>query len=134
VDEATGYRLAYPAGWRVQHPGGHRVDFRKPGSSTYLRVDWIKPPGDSPVEAWQQQSASFRGRYGDYRELDIEPTTYQGHDGARWEYTYSGQHAVNLGFVTDSYGFALNFQTAAGDWSASQDLWHQLQQGFRLPR
>jgi hypothetical protein len=133
VDPTTGYRLAYPSSWQVVHPGGNRVDFRKPGSSAYLRVDWIKPPGASPVDAWKQQSVSFGHRYGDYRELAITPVTYQGHQGARWEYTYSGQHAVNLGFVTDTYGFALNFQTAAGDWSASQGQWRQLQRGFTPP-
>ncbi|MEY2568493.1 MAG: eukaryotic-like serine/threonine-protein kinase [Actinomycetota bacterium] len=133
IDPATGYRLAYPSGWQVVRPGGNRVDFRKPGSSTYLRVDWIKPPGASPVDAWKQQSASFRARYGDYRELAIASATYQGHRGARWEYSYSGQHAVNLGFVTDTYGFALDFQTAESEWSASQGLWRQLQRGFTPP-
>jgi hypothetical protein len=133
VDEATGYRVSHPDGWRVSRPGDNRVDFREPGSSTYLRVDWIKPPGSSPVGAWQAQSASFRSRYGDYREISIEATPYKGFDGARWEYTYSGQHASNLGFVTPEYGFALNFQTSAGDWASSQDLRAQLEEGFRPP-
>ncbi|MEY2476560.1 MAG: eukaryotic-like serine/threonine-protein kinase [Actinomycetota bacterium] len=133
VDEATGYRISYPEGWRVSRPGGNRVDFREPGSSTYLRVDWIKPPGSSPVGAWRSQSASFRSRYGDYREISIESTTYKGFDGARWEYTYSGQHASNLGFVTPEYGFALNFQTRAGDWDDAQDLRERLEEGFRPP-
>jgi hypothetical protein len=133
VDEATGWRLVYPADWRVSRPGGNRVDFRAPGSSTYLRVDWIKPPGDSPVGAWRAQSASFEARYRDYRELSIEDTTYKGFDGARWEYTYAGQHASNLGFVTPEYGFALNFQTRASDWDDAQDLRKELEEGFRPP-
>jgi hypothetical protein len=133
VDDETGYRVAYPAGWRVSHPGGNRVDFRKPGSSTYLRVDWVQPPGPSPTGAWEQQSASFRSRYADYQERSIEPTSFKGLQGARWEYTYSGQHASNLGFVTPTYGFALNFQTSEGDWATSQQLRRQLEDGFRPP-
>ena len=133
VDPTTGYRVSYPDGWRVSRPGGNRVDFRDPDSSTYLRVDWIKPPGASPVGAWRAQSSSFRSRYPDYRELSIEAVSFKGFDGARWEYTYSGQHASNLGFVTPEYGFALNFQTRASDWEDSQDLREQLEDGFRPP-
>ena len=133
VDEATGYRVIYPEGWRVSRPGGNRVDFRDPDSSTYLRVDWIQPPGPSPVGAWRDQSASFRGRYPDYREVSIEATTFKGFDGARWEYTYSGQHASNLGFVTPTRGFALNFQTSERDWDSTQDLRERLEEGFRPP-
>jgi tRNA A-37 threonylcarbamoyl transferase component Bud32 len=133
VDQATGYRVSYPDGWRVSRPGGNRVDFRDPDSSTYLRVDWVKPPGASPVGAWKAQSASFRARYRDYRELSIDALTFKGFDGARWEYTYSGQHASNLGFVTPEYGFALNFQTSASDWEDAQDLRERLEAGFRPP-
>lgn len=133
VDEATGYRLSYPEGWRVVRPGGNRVDFRAPDGATYLRVDWVRPPGPSPVGAWQAQSASFRSRYPDYREIAIDDTTYKGFDAARWEYSYSGQRASNLGFVTPRYGFALNFQTGAGNWDRSQDLRRQLEEGFRPP-
>ena len=133
VDETTGYRVAYPKGWRVSRPGGNRVDFRDPDSPAYLRVDWVKPPGSSPVGAWRTQSASFRSRYGDYRELSIEAVTFKGFEGARWEYTYAGQRASNLGFVTPTYGFALNFQTSAGAWDDAQDLREQLEEGFRPP-
>ena len=133
VDEATGYRFTYPEGWRVVKPGGNRVDFRAPDGVTYLRVDWVRPPGHSPVGAWRAQSESFRSRYADYREIEIESTTFRGFDGARWEYSYSGQRASNLGFVTPRYGFALNFQTAAGRWDRSQDLRRQLEDGFRPP-
>lgn len=133
VDEATGYRLDYPADWRVVRPGGNRVDFRAPDGASYLRVDWVRPPGASPVGAWRAQSASFRSRYADYREIAIEPTTFKGFDAARWEYSYSGQRASNLGFVTPRYGFALNFQTAAGNWERSQDLRRQFEEAFRPP-
>ena len=132
TDDATGYRIAHPPEWRVVRDG-RRVDFRDPATGAYLRVDWVRPPGSSPVGAWQQQSRSFAARYSDYEEIRIEPTTFKGMRGAIWEFTYSGQRAIDLGFVTDEYGFALNFQTPAGRWASMQDIFEQFQESFEVP-
>ncbi|MGH9182930.1 MAG: protein kinase domain-containing protein [Acidimicrobiales bacterium] len=133
VDQATGYRLWHPPSWAPRPAAGNAVDFGDPASGDYLRVDYVRPPGDDPEGAWEAQSESFARRYGDYREIRIEETEFMGFDAAIWEYTYSGQHATNLGFVTDDYGFALNLQTAEARWDQSQDLSRAFEAGFRPP-
>ncbi|MDP8977724.1 MAG: hypothetical protein M3N17_03950, partial [Actinomycetota bacterium] len=137
TDAATGYRIAHPEGWNVQRLDDSRTDFRDPATGTYLRVDWTDTPGDSPVAAWRSQSEAFGARHADYEEIRIVPTTYKGFDAALWEYRYSeggaDLRAANLGFTTGEYGFALNFQTRAGRWRSSQDLFDTFKGAFRPP-
>lgn len=137
TDPETGYRLSYPAGWRMEDRDRTRTDFVDPQTGTYLRVDWTDKPGDSPEAAWEAQSQSFGSRHANYREIRIEPTTYKGHRAALWEYTYeaggASLHAYNLGFVTGDYGFALNFQTREDQWAASGPLWDRLKANFQVP-
>ncbi len=138
-DEKTGYTLAHPAGWQVRPRGESLTDFTDPATGTYLRVDWTDEPGPSAQRAWEEQSASFAKKHEDYREISIAPTSFKGSDNASlWEYSYrsggAALHAYNLGFVLgDEYGFALNFQTAEGNFAASQQLWEQLKAGFTPP-
>lgn len=138
TDATTGYRIAHPPDWRVQRVDRTRTDFRDPGSGAYLRVDWTDRPKDSPVADWQAQSKSFGARHAGYEELRIEPAAYRGYNAAIWEYAYSSGsarlHAVNLGFVTGGWGFALNFQTSEGTWESSQDTFEAFKAAFQPPR
>lgn len=132
-----GYTVFVPPEWSVRPLGDTRTDFVDPKSGTYLRVDWTDEPGDSPEEAWRQQSEAFGAEKENYDEIRIEPTTYKGYDAALWEYTYreggTDLHAYNLGFVTDDYGFALNFQAAESRWKKDEELFDQLKAGFEPP-
>ena len=139
TDDATGYRLSYPNGWDViPGPTETSTDFRDEATGTYLRVDWQQPPGDDAVAAWEAQAESFAASHENYQELRIEPTTFQGFEGAEWEFTYTDGgadlHALDLGFIVgDDYGFALFFQTHAENWESSQDLFESLKASFRPP-
>jgi hypothetical protein len=137
-DATTGYRIAYPPGW-VPTPtdSSQRIDFVDQASGSYLRVEWQQPPGDSPAGSWRAASATFGASHDNYQELRITPTTFQGYDAAEWEYTYTDQgadlHAIDLGFVTGAYGFALNFQTHAEDWDSSQATFEAFKAAFQAP-
>lgn len=132
-----GYSVAVPPDWQRRPLGDTRTDFVDPDSGTYLRVDWTDEPGDSPEQAWRDQSRTFAAQRENYREIRIEPTTYRGFDAALWEYTYSEGgaqlHAYNLGFVTGGYGFALNFQSPESRWAADSPMFEQLKAGFEPP-
>lgn len=143
-DERTGYTVAHPEGWRVQGRGGNRTDFTDPATGSYLRVDWTDKPGESAQADWERQSDAFAKNHQNYREVAITPTTFLGSDNASlWEFTYTeggaDLHAYNLGFVlgrgtaATDYGFALNFQTRADRWAASQPTWEQLKAAFAPP-
>lgn len=130
-----GWSIAHPPDWEVVERSGTIVDFRDPDSPTYMRVDFTDDPPASAVGAWEEMSAAFAAERTNYRELRIDPVTFQGFEGALWEYTYTegglDLHAANLGFGTDEFGQALNFQTAAGDWEEQQDLHEWFRRSFR---
>ena len=129
----VGWSIWHPPGWQPAPGAGRAVNVTDPATGDYLRVDSVAQAGDDAVAAWRRSSASFAGRYPDYRELRIEETTYQGYEAALWEYTYQGQHATNLGIVTPGPGYALNFQTAESRWAERQDLREAFEAGFTIP-
>jgi tRNA A-37 threonylcarbamoyl transferase component Bud32 len=133
-DPDAGYRVSYPAGWTVDPVSDTITDFRDPETGSYLRLDWTATPGDDPVAAWEAASASFDSRHEGYREIRIDATTFGGDPAAEWEYAYTeggaALHAINLGIVTDTYGYALNFQTSEASWQESQALFEALKDSF----
>jgi hypothetical protein len=135
VDPTTGFTISHPPGWTVAVDGS-LTDFRDPNSGAYLRVDHVQPPGPSPEGAWRDFEPRFAAENPGYRRVRIEPTTYAGFRAAIWEYTYGegGRlRAVDLGFVTGTYGFALNFQAPAADWERMQPVFEAFKAGFRAP-
>ena len=115
TDPSTGFTISHPPGWTVRRRRlPHRLP--RPVAGAYLRVDHVQPPGPSPEGTWRDLEPRFAAENPGYQRLRIEPTTYAGFPAAIWEFTYGGQRAIDLGFVTGTYGFALNFQTPAGDW------------------
>ena len=138
TDPKVGYRVAHPAGWKVERLDATRTDITDPATGSYLRLDWTATPGPSPEGAWSSLSRSFGSRHDAYQEIRIEPTTYKGFDAALWEYAYSSGgarlHAANLGLVTATHGFALNFQTPEDRWASSQPLFETFKASFEVPR
>ncbi len=136
TDPQTGFTISYPKNWAVS-TNGTLTDFRDPDTGAYLRVDHVQPPGPSPEGAWFDLEKSFAAENADYQRIRIEPTTYSGYRAGIWEYTYSSAgadlHAVDLGFITARYGFALNFQTKAGDWDRLQPVFQAFKDSFKAP-
>jgi eukaryotic-like serine/threonine-protein kinase len=133
VDPSTGFTISHPPGWSVVVDGS-LTDFRDPSTGAYLRVDHVQPPGPSPEGAWLDFEPRFAAENAGYQRIRIEPTTFQGFPAAVWEFTYgNGLRAVDLGFVTDDYGFALNFQAPEADWERLQPVFEAFQAGFRPP-
>lgn len=135
----SGFGIAYPVGWQViPEPSDETsLDFRDPDTGMYLRVDWGSTPGPSPQQAWLDYEPDFAAAHEDYERVAITETTFQGFDASLWEFTYrdggTELHAVDLGFVTGEYGFALNFQTHEDDWAASESLFEVFKASFVPP-
>jgi hypothetical protein len=136
ADPSTGFTISHPPGWEMVVDGS-LTDFRDPATGAYLRVDHVQPPGPSPEGAWLDFEPRFAADHGGYQRIRIDPTTYAGFPAAIWEYTYGGAgarlRAVNLGFVTGSYGFALNFQAPEADWDRLQPVFEAFKASFRAP-
>ncbi len=135
-DSTVGYTISYPEGWDVV-PIDTRTDFKEADTGRYLRIDYTTEPGPDAYDRIEESiEPSFASSHGDYQRVQLTKTEFAGTDNAAlWEYTYEGQHAYNLQFVTadGEYGFALNFQTPEDQWEKSQDLWAAFQESFLLP-
>jgi hypothetical protein len=135
-DPATGFAISHPQGWTTQAKG-LQTTFRDPSSGAYLLVEYTSTPGPSPEGAWYKQEGDFAASHGGYQRVAITPTTFDGFPAAAWEYTYgsgdSRLHAVDLGFVTGRYGFALNFQTKDSDWQRMQPQFEAFKRSFQAP-
>jgi eukaryotic-like serine/threonine-protein kinase len=137
TDPPTRFSISHPAGWGVR-TRGTLTDFTDPVSGAYLRVDHVEPPGPSPEGAWLDYEPKFAAGKSGYQRIQITPTTYKGFDAAIWEFTYGEgageRHAVDLGFITGRYGFALNFQTRSADWERFQPVFEKFKASFEAPR
>jgi hypothetical protein len=129
------WTIWHPADWTPTPARGNAIDVQGPGGA-YLRVDQTDDPGDDAVAAWEGQSDTFARQHPDYREIRIEPTTFQGYEAAIWEYTYRGQRATNIGIIADDIdtGYALNFQAPAGRWDELEAVREAFEKGFTIPR
>ncbi len=136
ADPSTGFTISYPAGWEVSRHST-RTDFTDPETGALVRVDWTDEPGDDPVAAWESLARSFAKDHGGYEQIRIEPIAFHGLDAAVWEFTFDDgdgvRHALDIGMVTGSYGFALFFQAPAGEWDALQPIFQQFQDSFVPP-
>jgi hypothetical protein len=136
TDPATGFTISRPPDWRVR-VNGSLTDFVDPDSGAYLRVDHVQPPGPSPEGAWYDFEPRFAADNPGYRRIRITPTTYAGFRAAVWEFTYGTggrqRHAVDLGFVTPRYGFALNFDARSADWDRLQPVFEAFKASFKAP-
>ena len=120
--------ISYPPKWTLREEGS-LLTFREPATGTELRVDYKKPKGPDPEQVWLTQERDFLGKHPtDYKRLQLSPASYLGHVAALWEYTYlDGNlpvHAVDLGFLTDDYGFTLSFRAPAGTWDTMLPVFH----------
>jgi serine/threonine protein kinase len=134
-DPSTGFTISHPPTWTVT-TNGTLTDIRDPATDAYLRIDHVQPPGPSPEGAWETYEPSFAAANDGYQRIQITPTTFKGYRAAIWEYTYVDGvplHAVDLGFVAGSYGFALNFQTHSSDWVAMQPYFEHFKGSFQVP-
>jgi serine/threonine protein kinase len=135
-DPETGFTIAYPPGWTIRR-NGTLTDFRDPDTGAYMRVDFTRTPGPSPADDWYAFEPEFAVKNAGYHRIQITPMTYAGFPAATWEYTYSSPggnlHAVDLGFVTGRFGFALNYQSPEKDWQRLQPTFDKFKATFRAP-
>jgi hypothetical protein len=133
----TGFGVDVPADWEERPQADTRIDLVDPDTGDYLRVEWIQPPGDDAVAAWESQEGSFAPSHENYERIRLDAVEFQDSPSAAlWEYTWSdGEaqlHAYNLGFVTADreYGFALNLVADEANWDDVQPLWKHFKSTF----
>jgi hypothetical protein len=141
VDPATGFRIDYPSDWRVSRDGQY-TDFRHPDSAAALRVVVQDSNSRSPEAAWLELERRFRDEQKSYSRIRLEPKEFHDYSAAEWEFTYSKAdgrggavqlHNLDLGVVTGTKAFTLNFESRASNWSVVQAFMERFESSFQPP-
>lgn len=132
------FGISYPPGWTVKEEGTV-VTISDPVTRASLRIDYSSPPGQDFEQTWLDLERGFYAQHPtDYKRLQLSPANYLGHPAALWEFTYQDGlnpvHAVDLGFLTKKYRFALHFQAAAGGWEQQLAVFRGFLGSVRAPK
>ena len=128
--DPTGFRLYVPKGW-TRSEEGTMVYFR--GDGRVLGIDQTRTPQPDPVADWQGKAEYREGRgdFPGYREIHIKKVDYF-LKAADWEFTYSGQHVNNRGFVTSKkQAYGIWWQTSDSSWAGARDDLDLIFRSFR---
>jgi hypothetical protein len=137
-NDPTGFRVAYPDGWRVTRDGS-MVYFREPGGGRTLGIDQTDDPKPDPVADWQSQERNRvnAGDFPRYTRIRIESVPFW-NSCADWEFTYtdagSGNrlHVINRGFITSpTQAYAIFWLTRDFDWGTNLANFNLIAASFR---
>jgi hypothetical protein len=133
TDPQTGFRLRYPPGWRIGTEST-RTTFTDPATGDYVLIDHQTPPASTPQGPWYTNEPGFAASHAGYQRIGITTTQFHGYPAALWEYEYNSGaerlHAIDLGMIVGSHGYAFNFQASAARWAGDQPEMDQLEAGF----
>ncbi|MFE9173597.1 protein kinase [Streptomyces kebangsaanensis] len=119
--EAGGFAWAPPKGWRRNVQTGAEVYYTSPDGKQELVAKSSLARGDL-MESWRTSEVNAR-RGRDYRKIRLERTTFHGHPGVVWEYTFTLKgapwHARLLGFDADgkSYQVSTWYRSDTEQWA-----------------
>lgn len=136
TDPATGFKIDYPSDWRVSRDGQY-TDFRHPDAAAALRVVVQDSNARSAEAAWLDLERRFRMEQESYSRIRLEPVQFRDHAAAEWEFTYvrSGVqlHNLDLGVVTGTKAFTLNFESRASNWDVVRAFMERFESSFEPP-
>lgn len=134
---STGFSIGVPDGWRISH-AGHYVYLTDPSNGNiFLLIDQSDHPKPNPLADWQQQQASRKGTYPDYRLIRLESVNYpQAEKAADWEFTYVRNgvlvHILNRNVLANaSHAYALYWSAPQSDWDACYHYFQTFAATFR---
>jgi len=145
ADEASGYRIAYPASWEVVRADDRVMEFHDRSVPTIMRVTFEPEPAPDPVAAEVQSSQQHAGIHeGSYQQTRLDPNNFQGRPGALLEFTFLGDdqqpyRADELGTNTPpgpngpGYWVTIFVQSREVDWGVAQSLFQTALDSFVPP-
>ncbi len=121
---STGFSIAVPAGWQIQHVG-HYVYVRDPANGgIFLLIDQSDQPQPNALADWQQQAAARQSSYPDYHLIRLAAVSYpQAEQAADWQFTYDRDgvevEVLNRNVLANArHAYALYWSTPVSDWNA----------------
>ena len=121
---STGFSIAVPAAWQIQHVG-HYVYIRDPANGgIFLLIDQSDQPRSNALADWQQQAAARQSSYPGYHLIRLAAVLYpQAEQAADWEFTYNRNgvevEVLNRNVLANAHhAYALYWSTPVSDWNA----------------
>jgi serine/threonine protein kinase len=121
---STGFSIAVPAGWQIQHVG-HYVYVRDPANGgIFLLIDQSDQPKPNALADWQQQAAARQSSYPGYHLIRLAAVSYpQAEQAADWQFTYDRDgvevEILNRNVLANAHhAYALYWSTPVSDWNA----------------
>ncbi|MFD9906401.1 zinc-ribbon domain-containing protein [Streptomyces sp. NPDC059063] len=109
VTDDKGFSFAVPDGWRRQTSDNPtQITYAGPQGPENFQVGVIRNADYTSYENLDNMEVHAKKDpdKSDYRRVRLEANTFQGHDGAVWEYTYTDRadrtiHAINQSYIAD---------------------------------
>ena len=121
---STGFSIAVPVGWQIQHVG-HYVYIRdQANGGIFLLIDQSGQPNPNPLADWQQQAAARQSSYPGYHLIRLAAVSYpQAEKAADWQFTYDRNgvevEVLNRNVLANAqHAYALYWSTPVSDWNA----------------
>ncbi|MFF4408985.1 hypothetical protein [Streptomyces sp. NPDC001404] len=127
--DPLGFALAVPDRWIRTESGVHQIDYSAPTGGSYLRVGLLLKSPQSAYDHFTDLEKTLQQRTGSYRRVALTANTFQGHPGARWEFTWTDKatgrtmHAVDQAYVNEAgTEYAVYFQGRDDYWTGSPQV------------
>lgn len=127
--DPLGFGLAVPDRWIRTESGSHQIDYAAPTGGSYLRVGLLLKSPQSAYDHFTDLEKALQQRTGSYRRIALAANTFQGHPGARWEFTWTDKatgrtmHAVDQAYVNEAgTEYAVYFQGRDDYWTGSPQV------------
>ncbi|MEW1753743.1 serine/threonine-protein kinase [Streptomyces angustmyceticus] len=142
-EPALGVTLPVPKGWRrivkdsgrqiVWASGASEAEDTERAQLTLSALDFSSP---DQVEHFKAVEVAFKKMYPVYKQLRMQPTTYQGDPAAIWEFTFGGRartfRGIDLGFGREgAKEYALYVSAPEADWAKFEKVFAVVKDGFR---
>ncbi|MFI6578434.1 serine/threonine-protein kinase [Nocardiopsis sp. NPDC050513] len=135
-EDSTGFSVDVPENWTIERQGSS-VFFRNPDGG-YLQVDQTDDPNPDAGDDWRDFEPVGRRNFPGYTLTGIDDVEADWADAyvsaADWEFTYDGSggrmHAVNRGFHTEDFGYALFLVASNDDPDANHALLDRMAESF----
>ncbi|MFD7816994.1 hypothetical protein ACFV6E_29335 [Streptomyces sp. NPDC059785] len=107
LNDPLGFSFAVPEVWtRENVEDGTQVTYAGPTGMEHIKVGVIADAGYTSYENFLALEETAAKKDDDYRRVELEENTFQGHAGAVWEYTYTDEsgrtvHAADQSYVAD---------------------------------
>ncbi|MFD4945824.1 zinc-ribbon domain-containing protein [Streptomyces sp. NPDC058409] len=129
VSDTAGFSFAVPTLWDRQSEKNHQITYAGSTGRAELKVGVIRNAPYSSYENFQTLERTADANQKNYRRLQLSANTFQGLQGAIWEYTYedrdSGEtiHAIDQSYIADDgTEYAIYTTERDTDWPQTRQI------------